>query len=357
MRSWRASSYFWILQHNNNLYMTPYTNGQKWNVIQLIGTILLVLISYDRSFAGNHGEPIQPSLLQKGDKVAIVAPAFWLIDAQPIVSKATKLLQSWGLEVVRGQHLYQRKKRLAGTDAERAEDLQWALDDPTIKAVFALRAGYGTIRIIDELDFTNFLKHPKWVIGFSDITNLLVKLHQLDALAIHGEMLKNFSKPQYASSLTSLKKLLFEGTAWLKAPPSKLNRLGVATAPVVGGNLSVLCSNLGTSLTLDTRNKILFIEDVNVVLFRLDRMLMQLKRAGVLANLAGLVVGSSAAIGSWDKSLEGIIREHVAAYDYPVAFYFPAGHEAPNFAFPHGNMGKLCVEKNSVSLVFAPLSR
>ncbi len=337
--------------------MPFYIDIQKRNVIQLIGTILLMLISYDRSFADNHGEPIQPPLLQKRDRVAIVAPAFWSVDAKPIVGKATKLLQSWGLEVVQGQHLYKRRKRLAGTDAERAEDLQRALDDPTIKAVFALRAGYGTVRIIDKLDFTKFFKYPKWVIGFSDITNLLVKLHQMNAISIHGEMLKNFSKPQYTSSLGSLRNLLFEGTVQLKSPPSKLNRLGTVIAPVVGGNLSVLCSNLGTPLALDTRNKILVIEDINVVLFRLDRMLMQLKRAGVLANLAGLVVGSSTAIGSWDKSIEGIIREHVAAYDYPVAFYFPVGHEAPNFAFPHGGIGKLCVEKNKVSLTFAPLGR
>ncbi|MEL6606834.1 MAG: LD-carboxypeptidase [Bacteroidota bacterium] len=337
--------------------MTSYISSQKWPVINLLGVIILVFSSYDTSFANERKGPIHPPLLHRGDKVAIVAPAFWLIDAKLIVSKATKLLNSWGLEVVLGQHLYKKSGRLAGTDAQRREDLQGALDDPTIKAVFTLRAGYGTTRIVDELDFTQFLRGPKWIIGFSDMTNLLTKSHQLDVASIHGEMLKNFSEPRYASSITSLKKLLFEGTAQLKAPASKLNRLGVVTAPVVGGNLSLLCSNLGTPLALDARDKILVIEDINMVLFRLDRMLMQLKRAGVLEHLAGLVIGSATAIGTWNKNVEEIIKEHVADYNYPVAFRFPIGHEAPNLAFPHGGVGKLCVEKEKASLIFAPQGR
>lgn len=290
---------------------------------------------------------------KKGDRVAIVAPDFWLTDAKSIVSKATKILHSWGLEVVLGK----RNGRLAGADVQRKEDLQWALDDPTIKAVFALRAGYGTVRIIDKLDFMQFFQSPKWIIGFSDITNLLTKLHQLGTVSIHSEMLKSFSKPQYASSIASFKKLLFEGTARFKALPSKLNRLGTVTAPVMGGNLSLLCSNLGTLLALDTKNKILVIEDVNVVLFQLDRMLTQLKRAGVLEHFAGLVIGSTTAIGAWHKNVEEIAEEHVAAYDYPVAFHFPIEHEAPNLAFPHGSTGKLCVEQGHASLVFMPQGR
>lgn len=167
----------------------------------------------------------------------------------------------------------------------------------------------------------------------------------------------HFPEPQYASSIASLKSLLFEGTARLTEQPSTLNRLGTVAAPVVGGNLTLLCNNLGTPSALDTNNKILVIEDVDEQLYSLDRMLVQLKRAGMLQHLAGLVVGGITdtkddASNPFGKSAEEIIKEHVAPYDYPVAFNFPIGHAAPNLAFPHGSMGQLCVAKDKVCLSF-----
>ena len=301
--------------------------------------------------------PVYPPLLKRGDKVAIVAPAFWVTDMKNVVSSATKILQTWGLEVVLGRHIYARHYKFAGTDAQRMEDLQWALDDPTVKAVFALRGGYGTSRIIDKLDFSHFLSSPKWVIGFSDITTLLIRLHQLGTVSVHGEMPKNFLKPQYASSIESLRALLFKGTVQLSAQPHVLNRLGTTTAPVVGGSLTMICNSLGTLSMLDTNKKILVLEDIGEQLYSLDRLLVQLKRAGMLQHLAGLVVGGMTdmqddANNRFGKSAEEIIKEHVDAYDYPVAFNFPIGHEAPNWAFPHGGVGQLCVEKNKVSLTF-----
>ncbi|MEM9417093.1 MAG: LD-carboxypeptidase [Bacteroidota bacterium] len=315
--------------------------------------------SVEHSTTNNHRLPIQPPLLKRGDKVAIVAPAFWSPDAENIVTQATKKLRSWGLEAVLGQHLYKKDGRFAGTDAQRTGDLQWAFDDPTIKAIFTLRGGYGTTRIVDKLDFTQFLKHPKWVIGFSDITTLLIQLHQLDIVSVHGEVLKNFLKPQYTSSIASLKTLLFEGTAQLTASPSQLNRVGIVTAPVVGGNLTLLYNNLETPSALDTNKKILVIEEVDEHLYALDRVMVQLKRTGKLQHLAGLVIGGMVAMkdepsNPFGKSVKEIIKEHVAPYGYPVAFNFPIGHEAPNLAFPHGGIGKLRVEKDTVSLVFEP---
>ena len=337
-------------------------NYKKWSTTKLLCALTLLLglsSSVENASTSNCRGPIEPPLLKRGDKVAIVAPASWLVDAKNIVREVTKLLQAWGLEVVLGQHIYARYYRFAGTDTQRIEDLQGALDDPTVKAVFALRGGYGTTRMVDQLDFTQFLKSPKWVIGFSDITTLLIQLHQLGTVSVHGEMPTNFLKPQYASSLASLKTLLFEGTARLTAHPSTLNSLGTVTAPVVGGNLTLLCNNLGTPSALDTNNKILVIEEVGEQLYALDRTMVQLKRTGKLRHLAGLVVGSMVDMkddpnNPFGKSAEAIIKAHVAAYDYPVAFNFPIGHEAPNLAFPHGRMGQLCVEKDKVSLVFGP---
>ncbi|MHA7877308.1 MAG: S66 peptidase family protein [Bacteroidota bacterium] len=319
---------------------------------------LIALVSTDKLFAGGQSIPTQPPLLKKKDKVAIVAPASMLKDPKSVIAKAAELLQSWGLEVVLGKHVgVSNYNAFAKTDEQRAADLQWALDDPTIKAIIALRGGYGTTRIIDQLDFKYFLKNLKWVIGFSDITTLHIQLHKLGIVSAHGPMLKHFSLPQYEASVDSLRKLLFEGTAHLTTLPNALNRLGVATAPVVGGNLTLICSNMETPSALDMKNKILVIEDIGEDLYALDRTMVQLKRAGKLKHLAGLVVGEMTRMQEnsyylMGKSAEEIIQEHVADYGYPVAFQFPIGHEVANYAFPHGSVGTLCVTDDKVSLVF-----
>ena len=342
--------------------MMLHTNYKSCKAVKLLRLLALLvfmtgLASMGHASTSYHRLPVRPPLLQAGDKVAIVAPASWLPDAANVIMQATKELEAWGLTVVAGPHLLARQYRFAGTDRQRAADLQWALDDPTIRAVFALRGGYGTTRIVDWLDFTQCLKSPKWVIGCSDITTLLIRLHQLGIVAVHGEMLVHFPLSQYASSIASLKTLLFEGTGQLVTQPSALNRLGAVTAPVVGGNLTLLCNNIGTPSALDTNKKILVIEEVGEKLYALDRAMVQLKRTGMLDNLAGLVVGGIAykkcyVWNPFGKSAEEIIMGHVAAYDYPVAFHFPVGHEAPNLAFPYGSLGQLCVAKDKVSLVF-----
>ncbi|HAN49542.1 MAG TPA: LD-carboxypeptidase, partial [Amoebophilaceae bacterium] len=308
--------------------------------------------------ARGHDVSTQPPLLKKKDKIAIVAPASKAGNSKSIIEKATKLFQSWGLEVVLGKYVsLDSRNTFAGSDAQRAEDMQWALDDPTIKAVVSVRGGYGTTRIVDRLNFTRFLRNPKWIIGFSDITTLHIQLHKLGVVSAHGAMPTLFLNPQHKASIDSLRTLLFEGAAHLTAPTNSLNRLGSVTAPVVGGNLTLICNNMETPSALDTKNKILVIEDIGGNLYALDRIMVQLKRAGKLQHLAGLIVGKMVHMQDllslpMNKSAEEIIQEHVASYNYPVTFQFPIGHQAPNLAFPHGKVGTLCVRNDKVNLVF-----
>ncbi len=320
--------------------------------------VLILLSSIGELSSRDHDVPTHPPLLKKKDKIAIVAPASKAAESKKVIEKAIEIFRSWGLEVVLGKYVsVDSCNTFAGSDAQRAEDLQWALDDPTIKAVISLRGGYGTTRIVDQLDFTRFLKSPKWVIGFSDVTALHIRLHNLGVASVHGAMLMNFPSPAHKTSIDSLRTLLFEGTAHLTAPANSLNRLGAVTAPVVGGNLVLICNNMETLSALDTKNKILVIEEVGGYLYALDRIMVQLKRAGKLKDLAGLVVGKMVYMQDlsslpMNKSAEKIIQEHIASYNYPVAFQFPIGHQAPNLAFPHGKIGTLCVGNDKASLVF-----
>jgi len=320
--------------------------------------VLILLSSIGNLSARGRDVSTQPPLLKKKDKIAIVAPASKAGNSKSIIEKATKLFQSWGLEVVLGKYVsLDSRNTFAGSDAQRAEDMQWALDDPTIKAVVSVRGGYGTTRIVDRLDFTRFLRNPKWIIGFSDITTLHIQLHKLGVVSAHGAMPTLFLNPQHKASIDSLRTLLFEGAAHLTAPTNSLNRLGSVTAPVVGGNLTLICNNMETPSALDTKNKILVIEDIGGNLYALDRIMVQLKRAGKLQHLAGLIVGKMVHMQDllslpMNKSAEEIIQEHVASYNYPVTFQFPIGHQAPNLAFPHGKVGTLCVRNDKVSLVF-----
>ena len=298
-----------------------------------------------------------PPLLKRGDKIALLAPSFSHPEIVPRTQAAIEVLQSWGLEVVLGQHIFQKHFRFAGQDSERLEDIQQALDDPSIKAILAFRGGYGATRIIDAIDYTHLQQCPKWLIGFSDITALLIKLVQHNIVSVHGEMATHFSDSAYQASLDSLHTLLFEGTAHLTAAPHPQNSLGSVKAPVVGGNLMLICDSIGTDSALDTSGKILVIEEINEDLYRLDRALVKLKRANKLQHLAGLVIGHMSNIRSgkrnpFAKSIEAVIMEHVSEYDYPVAFGFPIGHEPPNMAFPHGAVGHLCVEDQGASLSF-----
>ena len=313
--------------------------------------------STPKSSKGVYTMPNKPPLLAKDDTVAIVAPACWAKDSKECIKKATEVFQAWGLRVVIGKSIGPKYGMLAGEDSLRTEDLQQMLDDPTIKAILAYRGGYGTTRIIDQLDFTRFLQHPKWVVGFSDISTILFKLDKLGIVSVHGEMPRHFIDTDYQTSISSLREVLFKGTTQITAKPDIRNSIGTVAAPVVGGNLRMICANIGTQSDLDARGKILVLEDIGEYLYDLDRMMGQLKRAGKLDHLAGLVVGGMVGmkgnmVDPLAKDAYGIVKLYVASYDYPVAFNFPIGHEAPNLAFPHGGIGRLSVTEEAVSLTF-----
>lgn len=286
-----------------------------------------------------------PNKLRKGDKVAIVAPA-GKID-EKVVLKAKQVFEGWGLNVVLGNHLFKPYYSYAATDAERKEDIQQLLDDQTIKAILCARGGYGTARIIDQLDFANFVIQPKWIIGFSDITVLHNHIQQHFSIeTIHGAMAAGlndiFSFPE---TTNSLKTALFGEDLTYEWPTDPNSKKGSCTGILTGGNLAILCSLLGTPSETDFKGKLLFIEEIGEQLYRIDRMMIQLKRAGKLENLAGLIVGGMTDIPvnkeDFGKTAYEIIKEAVNEYTYPVGFGFPAGHQGDNRALIMGRKAGL----------------
>ncbi len=295
---------------------------------------------------------VQPPFLKPGDTVSIVAPGR-KIDAET-VRFSVSMLESWGLNVLSGRNLLNTSHSyLSGTDTERLSDLQYALDDASVKAIICARGGYGTTRILDKLDFTSFLKNPKWVCGFSDITALHLKLQSWNVQSIHSTMPVMFPKKDSASSVESLKNLLFGEIGPITGEASYYNKSGNCLGELVGGNLSLLVDSLGTSSEIQTDNRILIIEEIDEYIYRLDRMLVQLKRADKLKNLAGLVVGHMTDMKEselpFGESVQQIILIHTQEYSYPIAFDFPTGHENPNLAWIQGAKGTLSVtDKRSV---------
>jgi muramoyltetrapeptide carboxypeptidase len=288
--------------------------------------------------------------LKKGDKIAITCPAKKL--PRPM-DAAVKVLQSWGLEVVQGDTLQASYHQFAGDDELRAKDLQRFIDDDSIKAIIAARGGYGTIRIVDMVDYSRLATHPKWIIGFSDITVLHSHLHTIYGLqTIHGQMPVNVPDASSAS-LISLKKALFGEAVTYSFKSHSLNRPGQATAPVIGGNLSLLIAMLGSVSDMDYSGKILFLEDVGEYLYSVDRMLYTLKRAGKLNNLAGLIVGGFTELKDNDIpfgfTVADMVMSLVSEFNYPVCFDFPAGHIPDNHAIIFGKNLNLLVEDHKVT--------
>lgn len=296
---------------------------------------------------------ICPPFLQRGDKVAIVATARKISATE--LEFAFQTLKDWGLEVVTGKNLYAAENQFAGSDGQRAADLQWAVNDNSIKAVFIARGGYGTLRIVDKVDFTKLRPHPKWIVGYSDVTVLHAHIHKyLYTCTVHGTMPLNFHKN--AEATESLRKALFGESIGYDFPPARLNREGNAMGVVVGGNLSLLYALSGAPDDLDTNGKILFLEDLDEYLYHLDRMMLNLKRAGKLKNLVGLVVGGFTEMKDnavpFGRTAEEIIFDAVKEYKYPVCFGFPAGHIDRNLALYLGREAQLKVEPSGCSLEY-----
>lgn len=283
---------------------------------------------------------IIPNYLTQGDMVGLIAPASTIEKEK--IENAICLIESWGLKVNLGHYLYDSFHQYSATDDQRASDFQQMLDNEKIKAIFCVRGGYGTIRIIDKLDFNNFINSPKWIIGYSDITILHVLVNQrLGICSIHATMPVNYPVNQLMNeSLTSLKQVLFEEKPEYSLPTNKLNRLGNSSGILTGGNLSVLYSLTGTDIDVETNDKILFIEDVGEYFYHIDRMMIALKRSGKLKNLAGLIIGAMIEIKDTEvpfgKNAYEIIAEHVSEYNYPVCFGFSAGHEEKNLSLIMG---------------------
>ena len=297
---------------------------------------------------------IQPPSLQKNDTIGIVATGRKL-DADTLQA-STRIIESWGYQVRTGRNILSNAHHyLAGSDAERLADLQSMLDDPSIKAIIFARGGYGTTRILDQLNFDSFLKKPKWICGFSDITSLHLKLQALGVQSIHATMPVLFSKPESALSVESLNQILVGKSIPLEAAFNSKNIIGKATGPMVGGNLSLIVDSLGTSSEIDTTNKILVIEEIEEYLYRVDRQLVQLKRAKKLQSLAGLVVGHLTDIKDpeyFGEPIQDIILNHVREFNYPVGFAFPIGHENPNLAWIEGRHATLQVTSQKSSVTF-----
>jgi muramoyltetrapeptide carboxypeptidase len=293
----------------------------------------------------------QPPYLKKGDKIAIVSPAKFLPRK---IDEGIKILEGWGLEVVTGKGVYASAHQFAGNDELRAADLQQYLDDPEITAIIAARGGYGTIRIIDKLDFTAFAANPKWIVGFSDITVLLSHLLAAEnTMSIHAQMPYTFPDATH-DSLESLRKSLFGEPLTYTYNSAQPNIPGKAEGVLMGGNLMILVMLSGSVSELDYTDKILFLEDVAEQEYSIDRMMRMLKRSGKLAKLKGLIVGAFNEIEEeavpFGQSPEEIIYDLVKEYDYPVCFNFPTGHINDNKALTLGRQVKLDVATNQVVL-------
>lgn len=294
---------------------------------------------------------IPPPFLKLGYCIGIVAPARKITAEE--LTPAISQLQDWRLDVKLGKHIYSADNQFAGTDEERAADMQQMLDDDKVKAIIAARGGYGSVRIIDKLDFSRFKQNPKWIAGFSDVTvfHNHIQTHW-GIQTLHSTMSINFSKDTESTEL--LRKALFGELKEYFIHGHPLNRQGHGEGMLCGGNLSLLYALAGTPSDIDTSGKILFLEDLDEYLYHIDRMMMQLKRSGKLANLKGLIIGSFSDMKdntiSFGKTAEQIILDAVKEYNYPVCFGFPAGHGVKNFPLYLGRSYELSVNDTNVLL-------
>lgn len=300
---------------------------------------------------------VTPPYLKSGDRIAIVATARKVKPAEMEV--AISILRSWGLQVVTGPHLFGSANQYSGTDEERTSDLQMMLDDTDIKAILCARGGYGTVRIIDSLNFSTFEQHPKWIVGYSDITVLHSHIQmQFGIETLHATMPINFPDEGTEAAIESLRRALFGEMIEYNVGNHPLNISGNATGVLTGGNLSILYSLTGTPSDIQTQGKILFIEDLDEYLYHIDRMMINLKRSGKLSGIRGLVVGGLSKMNDnavpFGKQAEQIIAEYAQEAGIPVCFNFPAGHIADNRALIMGREVQLVIGAEGVSLRFFP---
>jgi muramoyltetrapeptide carboxypeptidase len=296
---------------------------------------------------------IQPSHLKQGDTIGIVCPSGHI----PLekVQNCIQILEKWGYQVRLGKTVGAKKDSFSGTDTERVADLQFMLDDPSVKAILCARGGYGASRIIGAINFKRFNEQPKWVIGFSDITVLHAAILQENCMSIHGPMAAAFAKGEAGEPyIQSLKKVLEGEKTKYNTPAHAMNNLGISNAEMVGGNLCILAHLIGSKNEVETSGKILFLEDVGEYHYNIDRLMIQCKNAGMFDHLSGLVVGGFTdlkdASTNFGATAYEIIKEHTSAYTYPICFDFPISHSLSNYAIKQGQKYSLEISQAGVSL-------
>ena len=300
-----------------------------------------------------------PPYLKRGDTIGITSSAGYitLVDC----AEAITAIEKWGYKTKIGTTIGKKYFTFGGTDEERLADFQQMLEDDTIKAIMIARGGYGFVHIIDKIDFTKFIKKPKWLIGFSDVTVLHSHVNKNTGIAtIHSKMCNSFVKPELAEpaqleTIDSIRKCISGEKMQYKAPVNINNKIGTASGILVGGNLKTLESLAASKSDINTDNKILFVEDTGEYLYSIDRMFYNLKRSGKLQKLAGLVVGGfkikkEEGTEDFGKTLEEIVLEKIAEFKYPVCFDFPVGHQKNNFALKCGVEHRLDVTALESSL-------
>lgn len=297
---------------------------------------------------------IIPPTLKPGDTIGIVSTARKITETE--IKPFLSLLKEWQLQPLLGTTIGATDNQFAGSDALRTQDFQEMLDNPKVKAIWCARGGYGTVRMVDGLDFSKFDKNPKWIIGYSDITVLHNALHNLGIASLHAQMGLEIEQKTDATRQT-LYDALFGNTYTIEyISKGNLNRVGNVKGELVGGNLSVLSSLLGSPSAINTKGKILFLEDLDEYLYHIDRMIQNLKRNGLFSESKGLVVGGMSQMNDntvpFGKTAEEIIWDAVKEYNYPVCFGFPAGHVKDNRALVLGQEAILKVDKKTITLGF-----
>ncbi len=371
VRKTKNSTYFYLTIKMKGIYKQYFfTFTRKYlsmysKKISKISILVLLFISFS-AFAQNSGEAtsisrgvkmVKPPNLKKGDTIMILAPA-GRIKNKSSVDAGVELANHWGLVVFLGNHLFSQNHTFSGTEEQRIEDMQKALDNPSIKAIWAARGGYGAVRIIDDLDFTEFEKNPKWIIGYSDITVLHNKMANLGYESIHAQMPLTLDLEDIVQkeSIVTLYKSLFGKKLSYKLDSSTYNRVGESSGQLVGGNLSIVYSMLASNIDLDMNGKILFIEDVGEALYHIDRMMISLERAGYFNNCNGLIVGNFKLKknegNEFGETLEDIILRVTKNYNFPIIFDFPAGHIDDNQALIFGSTVDLKVSEKKAKIIF-----
>jgi muramoyltetrapeptide carboxypeptidase len=301
-----------------------------------------------------------PPSLRPGDIIGFTSPAGYITHEE--IQPALAFIRSWGFETRLGYTIGKKDFTFGGTDEERLKDLQQMLDDPDIKAIMCARGGYGSLRIVDRINWKKFIQKPKWLIGFSDITVLHNHIHtNCKVASIHSKMTNSFpddlhtAEPVQIETIISIQDALIGKNLNYSAASNPANRHGSADGILVGGNLKTIENLAGSSSDINTNGKILFVEDTGEYLYSIDRMFWNLERTGKLRNLKGLIVGGFRIKpddpgDEFGKSLQDIVLEKIKNYHYPVCFDFPVGHQRANYALKCGVMHRLTVNANEIRL-------